>query len=68
MDAQSEKVILSRRSFSTGAFTVPRLRLESGRAYRLRASHTGLKESTTGPHRVLPDRAVTGIEITLSRP
>src|SRR5688572_3940563 len=47
VDAETGKVLLSRKSFSTGAFTVPRLRLENGRAYRLRASHSGLKESVT---------------------
>jgi hypothetical protein len=61
-----EAVVLSRKSFSTGAFTVPRLRLESRRPYRLRASHPGLGSRMTEPIVVLPDRAVTGVEITLS--
>jgi hypothetical protein len=68
LDPGTGKVLLSRKSFSTGAFTVPRPGLESGRAYRLRASHPGLKESTTEPLKVLADRAVTAVEIALTRP
>jgi hypothetical protein len=61
-----ETTVLKRTSFSTGVFTVPRLRLENGRAYRLRASFPGFRESTTEPVIVAPDRTRVGMDITLS--
>ncbi|MBI4600786.1 MAG: hypothetical protein HY721_02385 [Planctomycetes bacterium] len=57
--------VLVRRSFSTGVYTVPRLRLRPGASYRLEASAPGLLPVTTALT-VDPARARTGLDISLA--
>jgi hypothetical protein len=59
-------VVLARKSFSTGVYAVPRLRLAAGRSYRLRASAPGHGSVTSAPVTVLEDRAHSGVDLTLS--
>jgi len=58
-------VVLTRKSFSSGAYTIPRLKLSTGKAYKLRASAPGYKEAESAPVTVLGDRTQTGIDLTL---
>jgi hypothetical protein len=59
-------VVLPRESFSTGAYTVPRLRFAVGRAYTPRESLTGSREATSTSVMVLPERTQTGVDFTLA--
>ncbi|MBN1421243.1 MAG: hypothetical protein JXP34_20890 [Planctomycetes bacterium] len=64
---RGDEVILERRSFSTGAYTIPRLRLEPSVSYRLRAS-AGDGEVVSAAFTVLPDRARTGFDLFIPDP
>jgi hypothetical protein len=61
-----ETVLLARRSFSTGIYTVPRLRLRSGTRYRLRASFAGLPDAAPVPFTVDGERTLLGLDLTLN--
>lgn len=60
-----DRVVLVRRSFSTGAYVIPRLLLAAGKIYRLRATGEGLPPVVTPPFTVLGGRTVTGLDIEL---
>ena len=61
---QAGEVVLERQSFSTGFYTVPRLRLKAGASYRLRATD-GPREVVSAPFTVLAEEARTGFDLVL---
>jgi glycoprotein endo-alpha-1,2-mannosidase len=60
------KPVLVRKSFTTGAYVIPRLLLETGRQYRLKVSFAGMTDVVSPPFTVLQDRAVTGFDVRLA--
>jgi hypothetical protein len=63
-----ESAVLTRKSFTTGVYTVPRLRLTPGKSYRLKASFPGLSPVTSPPLAVEEGRALIGKDLQLGGP
>ncbi|HZN58961.1 MAG TPA: hypothetical protein VFD71_12855, partial [Planctomycetota bacterium] len=60
-----ETTVLVRRSFSTGIYTVPRLRLTPGKSYRIRAA-SGASKALSPPTAALDGKTVTGLDLKLA--
>jgi hypothetical protein len=60
-----ETTVLVRRSFSTGVYTVPRLRLTPGKSYRIRAA-SGASKALSPPTAALDGKTVTGLDLKLA--
>jgi len=68
LDQSTGETVLLRHSFSTGLYTVPRLRLETGQSYRLRVSVSGFPEVVSPPFSMDPRFTITGFDIDLIPP
>jgi glycoprotein endo-alpha-1,2-mannosidase len=59
-------VVAARSTFSTGVYTIPRLRVDEGVTYRIRASASGLADALSAAVTVRHDETVRGIDLTLT--
>jgi hypothetical protein len=62
---EGERVLLTRTSFSTGAYTVPRLLLQSGQNYRLRVSAPGIRPVLSDFFQLLANKARTEFDVEI---
>jgi hypothetical protein len=64
--ASGDTVVLTRKAFSTGIYTIPRLRLAPGRSHRLRVRSPGLKDVVSEPFAPGP-ATITGFDLAFRR-